>query len=93
MLVALEYHSIYGSKNESFKVCDFTFFMQYFSFKLIAYVEIGLKNNFVFVSDVTVAREQSRNQVKLEFILWQLYPVLKQWGHDVHQVFAKTILP
>lgn len=46
------------------------FSMQYLSFKLIVYVEIGLKNNYVFVSDVTMANEQCGNQVKLEFILW-----------------------
>lgn len=73
MLVASKYRthiSIYGSTNDLFKVCDFTFSMQYLSFKLIVYVEIELKNNYVFVSDVTMAYEQSRDQVKLEFILW-----------------------
>lgn len=73
MLVALKYRthiSIYGSTNDSFKVCDFSFSMQYLSFKLIVYVEIGLKSNYVFVWDVIMANEQSRNQVKLEFILW-----------------------
>lgn len=39
--------------------------MHYLSFKLIVYVEIGLKSNYAFVSDVMMANEQSRNQVKL----------------------------
>lgn len=67
--------------------------MQYFSFRLIVYVEIGSKSNYVFVSDVTVASEHSRNQVKLEFILWDTHPVMKQWDRNIRQVFAKTILP
>lgn len=61
--------SIYGRTNDSLKVCDFTVSMQYLSFKLIVFVEIGLRVKDVFLSDI-MANEQCGNQVKLEFILW-----------------------
>ncbi len=49
---------------------SFHFFMQYLSFKLIVYEEIGLNKNCVFVSDIMIANEKSRNQVELKFIVW-----------------------
>lgn len=46
--------------------------MQYFVIKVMVYVETELKNNDVFLLDVTVAVEQLKNQVTLEFILWEI---------------------
>lgn len=74
--------------------------MQYLSFKLIVSVKIWLNNNYVFVPDVTVATEQSPNQVKLELVwgVWDVIIIYHAWNmlilnHDFLHIFAKTFLP
>ena len=73
MLVASKYHSpfrvfIVVQKSNLRSVISIIS-MQYLPFKIMMYVVIGLKSNYVFASDVTKANEQSTNQVKLEFVL------------------------